>query len=142
MKVYADTPDHKVFVLDKLVVLVWRRNTTMSGVAAVRKAARDTGPGLCLLTIVHADTPPPPPDVRDSISDMLNDFPFLASAVVHEGYGVRQAMVMSVAVAVSRKYKLPFHHKVFNRLGLAFAWLKRYYSSVDLLLTTVDREGH
>lgn len=142
MKVYADTPDHKVFVLDKLIVLVWRRSTTKSGVAAVRKAARDAGPGMCLLTVVHADTPPPSQEVRDSIAEMLNDTPFLASAVVHEGHGARQAMVLSVAIDMSRKFKLPYQHKVFNRIDLAFAWLKRAYPTIDILLTTVDMESH
>lgn len=142
MKVYADTPDHKVFSVDKLIVLVWRRSTTKSGLASVRKAARDAGTGLCLLTLVHPETPPPAADVRDNISEMLQDIPFLASAVVHEGYGVRQAMVLSVTLAVGRKFKLPFQHKVFNQLDLAFAWMKLVYPTVDTMFALVDREGH
>lgn len=141
MKIYADTTDHKVFVVDDLLVLVWRAQVSKAGVASLYKASRDFTHPMCFLTIVHPTTPTPSAEDRKEIAEFMSKTPLLASAVVHNGSGLRQAVVVSIAIAISHVYKLPFQHKAFSRLDLALAWLSRKYPTIASLKPVLDKEA-
>lgn len=143
MKVYADTVNHKVFTVDNLLVLVWRNKVTPIAMTTVSKAYRElpSTDNSCFLTVVHAHTTPPDGPERRAISDFMKTANFRGSALVHNGSGLRQALVISVAVAISRTFKLPYKHKVFSNMDLAFAWLAQYYVDINTVRPLVDKEA-
>jgi hypothetical protein len=131
---YADlrvaTEDHAVGTWRNVVILVWRRQTTVDGVRAAEKVYQHLS-GLCpggviLLTIVEESAPAPPADARRDLARWLASCSgrMILSAVVHEGAGFRGAMVRSVVTGLALVAKLPYPHKIFATVAEADAWYR------------------
>jgi hypothetical protein len=90
-----------------LLVIVWRREVTLEGVAELRKigiafAEGSKAPVSCL-TIVQSTSPPPSDKVRGPYAAFHREVaPFMKEQiVVAEGSGFRSALVRSIGVALS-----------------------------------------
>jgi hypothetical protein len=127
--IHADSPDHRTGSWGQLFVVVWKVNTTMEGVTALRQGVTQLGKknpqGIGLLTVVEANAPMPSSEARDAIATFLREAgSFInASAVIFEGEGFRAAAVRSVVTGLTMLAKQPYPHKVFAGITEAAAWL-------------------
>ncbi|MRG97991.1 hypothetical protein [Polyangium spumosum] len=139
------TKDHVVAVFHRVILLVFERETTLSAVAACRKAfellEKKYPDGVSCLTIVAENAPLPSQEVSDAITALAMGATgkrIRRSAVCFEGGGFRGALVRGVATGLQLVAKLPFPHRVFHSVDLAAAWLapelgaQQIVSAVDL----------
>lgn len=122
------TADHILATWRNVVILVWRKDTTLAGVEDAQRVydglAKEHPNGVFLMTIVEFGAPMPPPDVRDALARFLASGAgrTILSAVAHEGTGFRAAAVRSVVTGLAVLAKLPYPHKVFATADEACAW--------------------
>ena len=127
-KLRVATEDHILATWANVVILVWRKDTTLPGVEAAQRVyddlARENPGGIFLMTIVEFGAPMPPPEVRDALARFLASGAgrMILSAVAHEGTGFRAAAVRSVVTGLAVLAKLPYPHKVFATADEAGAW--------------------
>jgi hypothetical protein len=132
------TPNYALATFRDLYIVIWRRNTTMSGARAVRRGClgfADTRPkGIALLTIVEEEAPMPASEPRESLAIFMRDAGdhIKASGVVFEGTGFRAAAVRSVVVGLTMLARQKYPHKVFAGLIEATAWMERELSTAGL----------
>lgn len=125
---HVATNNHILATWRNVVILVWRKDTTLEGVADAQRTyddlAREHANGIFLMTIVEFGAPMPPPDVRDALATFLASGAghTILSAVAHEGTGFRAAAVRSVVTGLAVLAKLPYPHKVFATADEACAW--------------------
>ena len=123
------TPDYCIATWSSVLVLIWRVNTTMDAVAAVRHEIEALGrahpQGIGLLTIVEQAAPVPSSEARNGLARTLADFGKIIrhSAVVHEGSGFRAAAIRGVVTGLTMLARPPYPHKVFSTLDSAALWL-------------------
>lgn len=129
IQVVDNTDDHAIAVWRDVVVILWKRETTLDGVAAtgrgVKAALKGSPEGAALMTIVEAGAAMPPAEARDALARQLAEHGehIRCSAVVYEGAGFRAAAVRSVVTGLSLLAKQPFPHKVFATVNAASAWM-------------------
>jgi hypothetical protein len=124
------TRDHVVATYNRVILLVFERDTTLGAVVALRKALDYLDgkypSGIALLTVVSENAPLPSQEARDAMSSVATGAAgkrLRRSAVVFEGGGFRSALVRGVATGLQLVAKLPFPHRVFHSVELAAAWL-------------------
>ncbi|MDI3285416.1 hypothetical protein [Polyangium sp. 15x6] len=124
------TKDHVVAVFNRILILVFERETTLSAVAACRRALdlleRKYPDGITCLTIVAENAPLPSQEARDALAALAAGAAgkrLRRSAVCFEGGGFRGSLVRGVATGLQTMAKLPFPHRVFHSLDAASAWL-------------------
>jgi hypothetical protein len=116
------TPDHLLATWGNVLIAVWRRETTMSGVqSAIRcyeEHAYQHPDGVLLLTIVEEGAPLPETAVRRELARLLDRGAGRTkkSAVVFEGSGFRAAAVRSVITGLALFAKVPYPHRVFGKV--------------------------
>jgi hypothetical protein len=129
-EIHVASADHIVATWRNVVLLIWRRETTVEGVSAARRiydelAAVCPG-GVLLMTIVEEKAPAPSADARKDLARFLSNCSgrMILSAVVHEGAGFQAAMVRSVVTGLALVARLPYPHKVFATVAEAEAWFR------------------
>lgn len=124
------TPDHVLATWKNVVILVWRKETTVEGSHAAKRVydnlANECPGGVFLCTIVEAKAPAPASDARKELANFLAGCSgkMIMSAVVHEGVGFTAAMVRSVVTGLALVAKLPYPHKVFATVAEGDAWFR------------------
>ena len=132
------TTDYALATFRDLYIVIWRRNTTMASVRAVRRGAlafADQRPkGIALLTIIEEEAPMPPSEPREALALFMRDAGdhIKASGVVFEGTGFRAAAVRSVVVGLTMLARQKYPHKVFAELEETTAWMERELAAVGL----------
>lgn len=123
------TDDHIIMTWDRSVGVVWKKSTTLAGVAKLsavydQQAAKHPD-GVYLLTIVEQTAPLPPTEVREALAIFLRRGGGYTrmSAVVQEGNGFRAAAVRSVVTGLAMLVRLPYPHEIFANLEQASKWL-------------------
>jgi hypothetical protein len=128
-RVIESTRDHAIGALRDVVLLVWRRDTSLAGTQAFDRAAHDLaralGTRVGLLTVVEAEAPIPSSAAREALSSAMKSCSdvLIASAVTFEGEGFRASAVRGVATALSLMAKPPYPHKTFATVHDAAQWL-------------------
>lgn len=90
-----------------MLVVIWRREVTLEGVADLRKIgvafAQASKAGCSCLTIVQSTSPPPSDKVRGPFAAFHREVaPYMKEQIViAEGSGFRSALVRSIGVALS-----------------------------------------
>ncbi len=120
--------DHAFGGWRDFLVVIWRGETTMEGIAELEAhlAAFAAGQpdGVVLVTIVERRAPLPPGKVRDALARfMARSASIRASGVVFEGSGFRASAVRSVVTGLTMLAKQPYPHKVFATVEQASVWL-------------------
>jgi hypothetical protein len=129
-EIHVGTADVVVATWKNVVLLVWRRETSVDGVRAAQKVfgalADVCASGVFLATIVEENAPAPSADARKELARFLTSCSgrMILSAVVHEGAGFRAAMVRSVVTGLALVAKLPYPHKVFATVTEADVWYR------------------
>jgi hypothetical protein len=127
--IHASSRDCVFATWERLVLAVWRRNTT---VAAVRRGdqvlaqhARECGQRVFLLTVVEENSPLPPLDARVELAECLRRASTIVarSALVFEGEGFRAASVRAVVAGISLFSRPEYPHRVFASVGSAARFL-------------------
>jgi hypothetical protein len=132
------TSDYALATFRDLYIVIWHRNTTMTGAQAVRRGcfafAESRPKGVALLTIVEEEAPMPASEPRESLATFMRDASdhIKASAVVFEGTGFRAAAVRSVVVGLTMLARQKYPHKVFSGLIEATAWMERELAAAKL----------
>jgi hypothetical protein len=123
------TPDYCIATWNAILILIWRAETTLDAVVAVRRELDALGrvfpSGIGLLTIVEQAAPVPPGEVRSALARVLADYgaSIRHSAVVHEGSGFRAAAIRGVVTGLTMLARPPYPHKVFAAIEEGCAWL-------------------
>jgi len=123
------TDDHMVLSWERCVGVVWKRETTVAGVAKTEKVFRELyqrhSSGLYLMTIVEEGALMPNAEARETVAVFLRSVAgkLRMSAVVHEGSGFRAAAVRSVVTGLSMLVRLPYPHEIFATVEQAAKWL-------------------
>ncbi|MDI1447140.1 hypothetical protein [Polyangium sp. 6x1] len=124
------TKNHVVAVFNRVLILVFERETTLSAVAACRRALdlmeRKYPEGIACLTIVAENAPLPSQEARDALAALATGAGgkrLRRSAVIFEGGGFRSSLVRGVATGLQLMAKLPFPHRVFHSVDVAAAWI-------------------
>ncbi len=132
------TRDALVMTWDRFVGVVWKRETTAEGVAALNDAYREQATrypsGVYLLTIVEKGAPMPSTEQREAVAVFLRSGigRTRMSAVVIEGTGFRSAAVRSVVTGLAMLVRLSYPHEIFASLERAAKWLATTsYNDVD-----------
>ena len=116
------TADYCMGTRNGVLILIWRQETTIDGVEAVRREIELLGrahpKGIGLLTIVEQAAPMPSSQARNGLARTLADFGKVInhSAVVFEGGGFRAAAIRGVVTGLTLLARPPFPHKVFATL--------------------------
>jgi hypothetical protein len=127
--VVVTTPDHVIATYRHLAIIIWKVNTTLEGVRALREAARALAgahpAGIGLLTLVEEGAPAPSGPARASMAQAAQTLGDVvrASAVTFEGDGLRASLVRAVVSGVNLVAKQPFPHQVFATVQAASQWL-------------------
>jgi len=101
------TQHHCFATWDRLLVVIWRREVTLEGVAELRKIGTGFAQGskvpCSCLTIVQSTSPPPSDKVRGPYAAFHREIApnMKEQIVVAEGSGFRSALVRSIGVALS-----------------------------------------
>ena len=124
------TRDHVVAVFNRVLIVVFERETTLSAIAACRRALdlmeKKYPDGIAVLTVVAENAPMPSQEARDALAALATGAAgkrLRRSAVCFEGGGFRSALVRGVATGLQLMAKLPFPHRVFHSVDVAAAWL-------------------
>jgi hypothetical protein len=123
------TEDHLVLTWERCVGVVWKRETTIAGMAKVEAVFKEQltryQTGLYLLTVIEEGASLPPAEAREAVAIFLRTAAgkIRMSAVVHEGSGFRAAAVRSVVTGLSMLVRLPYPHEIFATVEQAAKWL-------------------
>lgn len=115
----------------RLVVLVWRRRTTIEGVRVCREyVARRCvrkGDDFAIMSIVEAKATLPDSQARHAIAEMLQngDRCFQISGLVFEGTGFFAATIRSVVTGITLMAKQNYPHRVFDSVASAARFFER-----------------
>jgi hypothetical protein len=129
VKIHASSRDCVFATWERLVLAVWRGNTT---VAAVRRGdqvlaqyAAECGERVFLLTVVEENSPLPPLEARMELAACLRRASTVVarSALVFEGEGFRAASVRAVVAGISLFSRPEYPHRVFASVGSAARFL-------------------
>jgi len=127
VKIELSTRDAVMAVWDRVVLVVWRGNTT---VALARRAeqvfhAHSGRDQALLLTIVEATAPLPRLEARAELAGALRrgNGHVERSALVFEGEGFRAASVRAVVAGVSLFSRPDYPHRVFGNVRSAAVFL-------------------
>jgi hypothetical protein len=110
-----------------IFVVVWRDETTLSGVRALRehfepfaRARRKVG----LINIIEEGAALPAAEARQALARLMSDSGehIAVSAVVFEGRGFRSAAVRGVVTGLSMLARQPYPHRVCATLSEAAEW--------------------
>jgi hypothetical protein len=110
--------DYVLASWQQVFAVVWRKETTLEGVSALRGECRTFATkhprGIGLLTIVSAGAPMPASPVRQAVADFLaqGGAYITCSAVLMEGTGFRAAAVRSVVTGLTMLAKQAYPHRV------------------------------
>lgn len=122
-------PDQTLAFWGDTFIIIFHRNTTVPGVAALANAASrfaEARPnGIGTVTIVEETAPMPPSDARAALAKALDDHSerVRVSAVAYEGTGFRAAAVRSVVAGLTMVARQPYPHKVFATVEEAMVWM-------------------
>lgn len=125
------TENQALATWDNVVISVWRKETTLQGVANAKRvfdAAMDEHPGgVFLVTVVEFEATMPPPESRDALARLLADGSgrTILSAVAYEGTGFRAAAIRSIVSGLALLARLPYPHQIFASVDDACAWFSR-----------------
>ncbi len=130
LRIEESTNQHAFAVWDRVVLAIWRGQTTLSAVrrgeqVVERHAGRHPDRGVLLLTIVEAAAPLPPLECRIELAAMLKRAAGKVerSSLVFEGEGFRAASVRAVVAGISLFSRPSYPHRVFNTVGAAARFL-------------------
>lgn len=125
---YSD-PDMSLATWEDTFILIWHRNTTVSGVTTLERSLNEFAPtrpkGIGLVTVVEESAPMPPSDARDALAQFLEraSSHIKVSAVAFEGSGFRAAAVRSVVAGLTMVARQSYPHKVFASVEEGAAWM-------------------
>lgn len=155
-RVDAVSPDFCVARWENFYVVIWRVNTTMTGLEAFAGGFLDFvkgfPDGVGLVTIVEAGAPLPAADVRQATAELLAEAaPHVrCSAVVFEGIGFRAAAVRGIVTSISMLARPPYPHRIFSTVTEASSWIHRTFggasgpqleAAIDELRRRIGRRG-
>lgn len=141
---FEKTPDYAMMSLDNLFVILWRKNTTLEGIAKLVKhlaaEAAKNPKGMGLVTIVPTTAVPPPNEVRGKLASALSEAVFVkGSAVCFEGTGLRATIVRSVVTGLTLLSPPPFPHKVFGTLESGVEFVNQNLEKAGAPTSTTSR---
>lgn len=122
------TEDHLFGALGPVMLVVWRRETSLAGVQELRAQLAALGAahpqGTAIYIVVEEGAPPPGTAARRALGETLREAPGVkACALVYEGKGLRAAVVRSVVATVVLVTGNPYPYHVFSEAGPATEWL-------------------
>lgn len=141
---FEHTPDYAMMSLDNLFVVLWRKHTTLEGIAKLSKHLAGEGArhpkGLGLVTIVPTVAVPPPHDVRGKLASAFSEAVSVkGSAVCFEGSGLRATIVRSVVTGLNLLSPTPFPHKVFSTLESGLHFINEHLEKAGAPTATTSR---
>jgi hypothetical protein len=126
-RVVGEDPDYRMVTWGPIFILIWRRNTTMAGVARLYECyGEHAKQGSCaILTVIEQGAPMPSSEVRTALAKFLSGAAdtLKISAVAFEGAGFRAAAVRGVVTGLTMLARQPFPHKIFPTVDQAAQWL-------------------
>jgi hypothetical protein len=127
------TPDHVLASWRDILLVVWRRQTTLGAVhtmgVSLGVLARRVGHPVDLVIVAEQTAAAPDADVRRPIAQVLKAAPIARCAVVLEGDGFRAAALRAFATGVGMLACPPFPYRPFAHVVDAASWLATCGSS-------------
>jgi hypothetical protein len=127
VQVIEVTADHAFGHAGEVLVYVWRRQTTLAGIARLREYVTAGSPReRFMLGAVEPGAALPEPEARDALAAMLKDGMggrAVASAVVFEGSGLQDNLVRIAVMTLRLLARQRYPHKIFSTTGAALKWL-------------------
>ena len=120
--------DHILAEWKNVSIAIWRFRTTVTSVhrfvAQQKRLATEFGEPIGLLQIVEDTAVPPEKAEREVLGNMLRGGRehIAASAVVHEGEGLKASIVRSVVTGLHMAARPAFPHKIFKDQAEALTW--------------------
>lgn len=128
-QVVSLTHDYCLATWHQIYIVIWRHETTMTGVHELDRRLIELEPGWgsgCgLLTIIEQGAPMPSSEVRTALARFMTVAARVikSSAVAFEGAGFRAAAVRGVVTGLTMLARQPYPHKVFATTPEAARWL-------------------
>jgi hypothetical protein len=128
-RIAEQTTDHAFGTWHHLVIVVWKRETTvralMSIGALVRALAKERGTQVGLLSIVEDGAPLPSAEARKVTAEQLHGAPINLSAMAFEGQGFRAAAVRGAITGIGLLARTPYPHRTFGTVKDAAVWIEK-----------------
>ena len=120
-----ETEGHVAFIVDRVVVLIWRRPPELLGVEHCSKLFRQMDRFGYLAVVQPNAGTQMPAQVRTDLSALLrsHEKKILGSAIAFEGRGFGAAIVRSVVSAIQLALQPPYPVKVTSDVLSAAQWL-------------------
>lgn len=129
LQVIEVTTDHALGHVGDVLLYVWRRQTTVAGVARLKAhAAAPRARERFLLGVVEQGATLPAREVRDQLAAILKDGlggRAVASALIFEGTGLQENLVRAAVMTLRLLARQRYPHQVFATTSAALDWLTR-----------------
>lgn len=130
VELYHTCKDYAVGGGSNLVVVVWRKHTTLDGVRVCREyvgqRCANRGREFALIAIVEAKASLPDAASRHAIAELLRNGEkcFQVSGLVFEGTGFFAATIRSVVTGITLMAKQQYPHRVFDSVATAARFME------------------